>query len=244
MELNDILARMRSCPDCCFGQAVVLITGDGEIAKRCPDTDCEACRCEALRKLADEIEAAAFAGLPIDANGERLMLGDAVSTDGFGNGTVVAVTWKGSVCARPSDAPAGKGGVWMRAVETAHEPRPVSGDGVALEIGSRVWLDGAEHAVDRVRPTRAEVAGHWRDASGLMAEPPARARREGGAAMTNLEWWRANRLKDLFLFTADFDCATCPCFDTAFCTGEGVQGCIAALAKWAVAEHVEGGGDA
>lgn len=62
--------------------------------------------------------------------------------------------------------------------------------------------------------------------------------------MTNLEWWRANRPKELLEFTGGFDCELCPCAGTAFCTGEGVKGCIDALAKWAAAERTEGGGDA
>lgn len=62
--------------------------------------------------------------------------------------------------------------------------------------------------------------------------------------MTNLEWWRANRPKELLEFTGDFDCELCPCSETAFCFAEHVQGCIGALADWAVAERAEGSGDA
>lgn len=172
MELDEILDRMRHQTGECTGEIIAGITGAGEIVDECPDFDCDTCRGDMFRRLADEIEAAAFGGLPLGADGERLMLGDKVCTDGFGEGTVVAVSWKGSVCVRPSDAPSGKGGVWMRASETAHEPHPMSGDGVPLIDGRRVWLDGEEHVVDDVRPTRAKVAGRWIGASELTTEPP------------------------------------------------------------------------
>lgn len=55
--------------------------------------------------------------------------------------------------------------------------------------------------------------------------------------MTNLEWWRAHRPKELSAFVEGFDCNACPCFSGTFCLGDDVHGCIDALAKWARAEH-------
>lgn len=57
--------------------------------------------------------------------------------------------------------------------------------------------------------------------------------------MTNLEWWRAHRPKELDVFLDPLDCFDCPCMGTAFCEDEGVQGCIDALVTWARAEHAE-----
>lgn len=172
MELNEVLDRMRHQTGKRTGEIIAGIIGAGEIGDECSDLDCDACRGDMFRRLADEVEAAAFGGLPPDTNGERLMLGGTVCTDEFGEGTVVAVSWKGKACVRPSDAPSGKGGVWMRATKTAHTPRPVSGDLELLAVGSRVWLDGAEHVVYDVRPTRAKVAGRWINASELATKPP------------------------------------------------------------------------